>query len=152
MPWSNYQLCRLQQEKEILARYFPRKHRWTNVNGRTKVQVDMTSNSNRKYTLGITLSDDFPHACPKLLVESPLFLPQRNGTPLPYNSNEFHTLDDPSGLVSICHYVLHAWTNENTLYQVFMKGRLWIEAYEGHLASGRNMDFYLRHQPNSLYM
>jgi hypothetical protein len=145
MSWSNYQLRRLQHEKEILAKYFPGRVRWSSVYGRTKVQVQLTSNSNRNYTLSITLGEDFPHSCPTLLVESPT-LSQRNGMPLPHNSLQFHTLHDPSGLVSICHFVVHAWTNENTLYQVFMKGRLWIEGYEGHLATGRNMDFYLRHQ------
>ena len=146
MPWSNYQLRRLQQEKEILAKYFQGRVRWSNINGRTKVQVQMTSNSNRNYTLSITLSDDFPHSCPILLVEYPSSLSQRNGMALPHNSQEFHTLHNLSGLVSICHFVPNAWTNENTLYQVFIKGRLWIEGYEGHLATGRNMDFYLRHQ------
>ena len=146
MPWTNYQLRRLQHEKEILAKYFPGRVKWSTVNGSTKVQILMTSNSNRNYTLAILLTNDFPHDCPKLLVESPLSLMQHNGMLLPHNSQEFHTLADRSGLVSICHFVPNAWTNENTLYQVFMKGRLWIEGYEGHLATGRNMDFYLRHQ------
>ena len=148
MPWSNYQLRRLQQEKEILAKYFGGRVTWSNVYGRTKVQIRMTSNSNRNYTMSITLTDDFPHSCPTLLLESPKNLYLRNGTPLPHNSSEFHTLHDPSGLVSICHFVVNMWTNENTLYQVFMKGRLWIEGYEGHLTTGNNMDYYLRHQNN----
>jgi hypothetical protein len=146
MSWSNYQLRRLQHEKEILAKYFSGRVQWLKVCGRPKVQVRLTSNSNRNYTLGVLLSDDFPHSCPRLLVESPSFLPQRNGTALPHNSQEFHTLADPSGFVSVCHFTPQFWTNENTLYQVFMKGRLWIEGYEGHLSTGRNMDFYLGHQ------
>lgn len=146
MSWSNYQLSRLQREKGILAQYFRNRVKWSNVNGRTKVQVQMISNSNKNYTLSITLSNDFPHACPVLLCESPTFLRDFGGSSLPYNSLQFHTLQDPSGLVSICHFVPNAWTSENTLYQVFMKGRLWIEAYEGHLSTGKNLDHFLRHQ------
>ena len=29
---------------------------------------------------------------------------------------------------------------------MFMKGRLWIEAYEGHLNTGKDISFYLRDQ------
>ena len=149
MPWSNYQMRRILFEKGILNKYFPNRVSWISPNNKTKVEVKMTSNSNRNYVLRITLTQDFPNACPDLLVISPQRLSQRDGSALPYNSQEFHTLSNPRGLVSICHHLMDEWTSENTMYQVFMKGRLWIEAYEGHLATGRNVDYYLRHmQPN----
>ena len=146
MSWSNNQKCRIKREKEILAKYFPGRVQWSCNYGQTKVQIRMTSNSNKNYTLSITLSEDFPHACPVLLVESPSRLLTRENLPLPTNSRAFHTMENASGFVSICHFVPQFWTNENTLYQVFMKGRLWIEAYEGYLSTGRYMEYFLSHQ------
>lgn len=69
---------------------------------------------------------------------------------LPQDSSAFHTLTGIDGHIAICHFYPPHWNAQNTLYQVFMKGRLWIEAYEGHLATGEALSVYLPEQVNPL--
>jgi hypothetical protein len=33
------------------------------------------------------------------------------------------------------------------MYQVFMKNRIWLEAYELHLPTGKSMENFLREMP-----
>ena len=41
--------------------------------------------------------------------------------------------------------VKEKWSNDNSLYQVLMKGRIWLEAYEIHLRTGEDLEKYLAH-------
>lgn len=149
MVWSPSQILRLGIERTTLEDHFRNRVTWINPTGNVEVQVRFTSNSNKEYRLQISLSSDFPNSCPNLVIVSPTGLLQHNGNPVPYTSNAFHTLETREGLLSICHFYPADWTAVNTLYQVFMKGRLWIEAYEGHLETGKYLDEYLGHQKHS---
>ena len=146
MAWTPNQRVRLAIEKEKLEKYFLGGITWIDPTGETKVEVRLTSNSDTEYKLRIYLPPDYPNCCPKLVVVSPKQLLLNDGTPIPRLSGAFHTLERKDGFQSICHFYPPDWTADNTLYQVFMKGRLWIEAYEAHLDTGRNMDYYLGHQ------
>lgn len=143
MSWSADQRDRLAVEKRILDKYFPGRTRWIDPTGQTKVEVNMTSNSNVQYLLRVYLTVDFPNACPRLAVVSPK-LYQRNGEPLPECVTEFHTLESIDQSPTICHFQPLWWTQDNTLFQVFMKGRVWLEAYEAYRSTGKRMDSYLR--------
>ena len=70
----------------------------------------------------------------------------RNAKLIPSSITSFHTLERKYGFQSICHFYPPDWTADITLYQMFMKGRLWIEAYEGHLETVRKLDHFLGHQ------
>lgn len=151
MSWTASQRARLSVEKGILEKYFPNDRvRWNDPSSvNSWVEITMISNSNKRYTIRVYLSSDFPNACPEMVVVSPQSLKQRNGTDLPSVSPVFHTIGNRDGYIKICHFQPELWTADTTLYQVFMKGRLWIEAYEGHVATGNNMDVYLKHQEGS---
>ena len=151
MSWSESQRTRLGVEKGILDKYFPNDRvRWSNPsNVNSWVEITMASNSNKVYKIRVYLAADFPNSCPEMVMVSPQNLKQRNGRALPTMSDAFHTLEQRDGYTKICHYRPGLWTAEITLYQVFMKARLWIEAYEGHIATGNNMDVYLKHQGSS---
>lgn len=147
--WSLAQRNRLGEEKVILAEYFKDQVTWINQTNSsdTRVELQLESNSDTKYTLRLYLDSDFPNACPHMAVVSPAPLTMKSGRELPLLDNHFHTLGlTVDGFTKLCHYDPDQWSPENTLYLVFMKGLLWIEAYEGHLATGNNMDFYLKHQ------
>ena len=146
MPWSEQQRARLVVEMDILDQYFGDKVTWQNPRGDTKVELELKSNSDADYKLRLYLDRDFPNSCPLMVVVSPEQLRMKNGQPLPLLNNQFHTLETVDGFTKLCHFNPELWSPENTLYQVFMKGRLWIEAYEGHLATGNKMDVYLKHQ------
>ena len=141
MPWTSYQTQRLAVEKDKLEKYFPRKVRWIDPTGNTKVDVTMTTNSNQVYCLRLYVPRDFPNSVPVMVVKSsPRPMPNWSG------SGSTHTLGrNFEGFLKICHYLDSRWSSRVTFYEVFMKGRLWLEAYEGHLSTGRPLDYYLSH-------
>ena len=56
---------------------------------------------------------------------------------------EKHTLGYRDGFLKICHYRESRWTDRSTLYEVVMKGRFWLEAYEGYLMTGKCLSTFL---------
>jgi hypothetical protein len=153
MPWSEAQNRRLEQEEKILEDYFPKKVKWINRNDAdTKVEVQMTSNSNKSYTLRACIQPDYPNSCPDLLVSNPPRpLKDKQGKELECGTDN-HSYGTKHGLTTICHFVPTMWTNEYTLYQVFMKGRIWLEAYEIYQQTGKPIKTYLREMPCNLPM
>lgn len=150
MSWSASQKGRLAVERNLLERYFPNRVTWFSPgNHNAHVQIRMTSNSNKEYVLRVYIPSDFPNSCPDMVMVSPLNLRKQNGDALPTGSFVFHTIGERDSYIKLCHFIPRLWTADNTLYQVFVKGRLWIEAYEGHLMTGKDMDVFLKHQTDS---
>jgi hypothetical protein len=146
MSWSLTQRERLAIEKSTLEKYFLLGVTWIDPQHETKVEVLLKSNSDKEYKLRIYIPADFPNSCPALVVVSPPELFLMDGLRLPEISDSFHTLEDTDGFRRICHFYPPDWTPDITLYQVFMKGRLWIEAYEAHFETGEDMDVFLGEQ------
>jgi hypothetical protein len=145
--WSGSQQHRLAVEKQLLEKHF-RSVRWQypTSRGATKVDVDFNTNVGGRYTLRLHVPVDFPNSCPSLsIVYTSKELKKRNGYPLPTLSNEFHTLGKVDGCYTICHFLPSKWDANNTMYLVFLKGRLWLEAFENHLKTGHDIDHYLKH-------
>ncbi|CAB3993035.1 Hypothetical predicted protein [Paramuricea clavata] len=142
MSWIPTQQYRLAVEKEILDRFFPGKVQWIDptVAGRTRIEIEMTSNSNQVYRLRAYVPPDYPNSLPDLVVA---------GSPKPMpnwgSHHATHTIGIRDGCLKICHYYAPRWNPEHTFYEIFVKGRVWLEAYEGHLQTGKNLDFYLGH-------
>ena len=141
MPWTPDQRQRLVIEKEILDKYFPGKVEWVDPTGNTKVDVTMITNSDRSYCLRLYVPADFPNSLPIMVVRSsPSPMPNWGG------SGTTHTLGrNYEGFLIICHYRTEHWNGLHTFYEIFMKGRLWLEAYEGHLSTGKSVDTFLGH-------
>ena len=57
--------------------------------------------------------------------------------------SEDHIYGTRDGCTQICHFRPSLWKDNNTLYQVVMKGLIWLEAYEAHLRTGANLSQYL---------
>lgn len=66
-----------------------------------------------------------------------------NGWSLGLYPGDKHVGSTIDGYTGICHFRRNLWRNNNTLYQVFMKGLIWLEAYEAHLRMGQAMTQYL---------
>ena len=114
--------------------------------GNTRVEWQVNTNNGRSYTLRIYIPGNFPNECPKLVVSRSPYGPslkKRDGSDLSGVSD--HTYGDYDGFTQICHFNPSQWGNASTLYQVFMKGRMWLEAYEIHRSSGEDLDTYLPH-------
>ena len=60
-----------------------------------------------------------------------------------YSQGDNHTGYNIDGYSGICHFRPNLWRANNTLYQVFMKGLIWLEAYQSHLRTGQPLSKYL---------
>ncbi|KAK3746160.1 hypothetical protein QZH41_020347 [Actinostola sp. cb2023] len=151
MSWTASQNRRLGQEEQLLNDYFPNNVKWINrMDTDMKVEVKMTTNSNKSYTLRVCIPPDYPNSCPELLVSNPSSpLKDVQGNELQCGTDN-HSYGTKYGLTTICHFVPSVWTNEYTLYQVFMKGRIWLEAYEVYLRTEKPMKTYLREMQSNL--
>lgn len=147
MPWSLFQRQRLARQRRDLEEYFRNKVKWINPADQhaTKVEVTVTLSNDKQYTLRVSLPSDFPNSCPSMIVSVPRYcLKKKNGCFLNVSSAEDHTLPSKDGCTQICHCRPDLWRNDCTLYQVFIKGLTWLEAYEVHLETGDPLDWYLQ--------
>ena len=147
MSWSSQQQARLGLEKDVLDTKL-KNVTWINptLAGNTRVEWRVNTNNGKSYTLRVYLACDFPNSYPILVVSSPSSpLPKNDRSLLDSTSGRDHVYDEHDGLTQICHFVKGKWTSENTIYQVLMKGRIWLEAYEIHLRTGEDLEKYLAH-------
>ena len=149
MSWSVAQQLRLSTEKDILDKEM-NSVTWYNQTsaGNARVEWKVSTNNGRSYTLRIYIPTNFPNECPVVVVSCSPFgtiLKTKGGSLMNKPSRPNHTYAAYDGFTRICHFKDSLWSNDNTLYMVFMKGRLWLEAYEFHLQNGANLDAYLPH-------
>lgn len=147
MSWSSQQRDRLGLEKDVLDTKLGNVT-WFNPTsaGNTRVEWRVNTNNGKSYTLRVYLASDFPNSCPVLVVSSPSStLRKKDGSLLNSTCGRDHVYGAHDGLTKICHFITDKWTSENTIYQVLMKGRIWLEAYEIHLRTGEYLDKYLAH-------
>ena len=142
MPWSASQQKRLAMEKELLEKYFRNRVTWIDPGHQTKVEVQVTCSNDRQYTLRLYVPEDYPNSCPNLVVKAPM-LRAYSGVYLHHYPGDNHTGYNIESYSGICHFRPNLWRANNTLYQVFMKGLIWLEAYQAHLRTGQPMSKYL---------
>ena len=139
---------RLRKEQALLRTYFPTFHiQFPDDPDRAGAVGTLTTNSGREYGLWIPLGA-FPNERPQMFVVKPRNLRTRLGRKLAkigVNSAMHLLAPNEHGHPQICHHDDASWTPNITLYKVAMKGRLWLEAYEMHKASGKDIDHYLPH-------
>ena len=49
-------------------------------------------------------------------------------------------LPSKDGYTQICPFLPRSWKGDTTLFDIIMKGRTWLEAYEIHLQTGDSLD------------
>lgn len=106
-----------------------------------------TTNSGRLYKLYIPIPSGYPNQRPALYVIEPCPLRMFDGSLLTGQgvSHQMHTLTPHSnGWIQICHWRDARWHSGILLQKVFLKGLIWLEAYEQHLASGRPLAEFVR--------
>ena len=146
MAWTFEQQVRLQQERQIIDKYlyaFSPTWHYPTIPGEAYIEVKMRTNSYITYTLRLYIPRDLPNSVPQLFVYNSLKDYSNKDLSSLGVSAIMHTLGPKDGYVQICHYRPTNWTPNVTFYKVFMKARLWLEAYEGHLKTGKNLDHYL---------
>lgn len=111
------------------------------------------SNAGFRYGLYIPIPSGFPYQRPPLYITDPLPLLMWDGTPISRLgvSHQMHTLAPSSnGWVQICHWRDARWHSGILLQKVFLKGLIWIEAYEQHMATGRPLAEFVRTMAETL--
>jgi hypothetical protein len=106
-----------------------------------------TSSSSRHYHLFGMIPSGFPAQRPPLYVTDPNPLLMYDRTPMSRLgvSHAMHTLTPHgAGWVQICHWRDARWHSGIVLQKVYLKALLWIEAYEQHLATGRDLAEFVR--------
>lgn len=105
------------------------------------------SSSGRGYHLWTPIPSGFPAQRPPLYIIDPHPLRMANGTSISTLgvSHAMHTLQPhENGYVQICHWRDARWHSGIVLQKVFLKAHIWIEAYEQHLATGRDLADFVR--------
>jgi len=147
--WTGEQRQRLGVEHAVLQREgFDQFSVYHNKTTDTYYASGVTSsNSGRRYGLEIPIPSGYPYQRPPMYVTEPFPLRMANGVLISSLgvSHQMHTLTPASnGMVQICHWRDARWHPGILLHKVILKGLIWIEAYEQHLATGRSLaDFVL---------
>jgi len=134
-------------EKTIMRSEMPQFRFYQNSDNYYFKGRQRTSTLNRSYELKLTLTQWYPDEMPELYVTSPINLRSHyswktiNQNGIAYST---HTLSNgPNGCVQICHFKSELWDASQTCVGVFIKGILWLEAYENHLLTGSDIaDFF----------
>lgn len=147
MKWNELQLKRIKHELEVIQQYFPGfKQKYLD----TELCVEgwMKTNLGRKYNLRLYVPRDIPNSIPQIVIIFPLDLRDYHGKKLvDYGQNvSMHLLSPKDGYPSICTYKPTYWHPNLTFYNVLIKTRIWLEAYQGHLITKRPLDYFLKHQ------
>ena len=142
MNWSTSQLERLAIEKELLECCFDDRVNWLDETESTTVELSVTTSNDSIYQLRLYVPRDYPHSLPDLVVcDSPKPMPNWG------SSGATHTLGDREGYLKICYCRPTHWKTKDRMYEVFIKGLVWLEAYEGYLSTGKSLEHFLAYMP-----
>ncbi|CAB4027573.1 Hypothetical predicted protein [Paramuricea clavata] len=140
MPWTADQRQRLAKEKSTLEKYFPGKVVWLDPTENTMIEITMITNNERTYVLRVYIPPDYPNSLPIMVVrDSPEPMPNWISGRMTHSFGQ-----NEDGHLVICHYRRDRWSPDRTLSDIVVKGRIWLEAYEAHLVTGEQMEYYLR--------
>ena len=146
--WSTDQRNRLALEHQVLQREgFSQFGVYHNSTSDSYYAIGTaTSNVGKGYELYIPVPSGFPTARPPLYIikPNPLLAADRKPIVDLGISHNMHTLSPWNGWVQICHWRDARWHSGIVLQKVFLKGLIWIEAYEQHLATGRALADFVR--------
>lgn len=136
---------RYQAEQMVLRAKLPSSaYRFMDMNtSHPYIVLAARTNAGNVYTLRIELAE-FPTDVPRAFVTKMLY--SKRGERLDSPSAAMHTLSSEHGWTRICHYGSNSWNPYVSVYKIYVKCRLWLEMYELHLKTGRNIDYYLKHQ------
>lgn len=146
--WPESTRYRLAYEEKLLKQEVPHFYFLDRAQaGHTTVRGTYISSSEKTYTLCVRLRIGYPHALPGLYILYPEILYDYYGNTIQsyQTSHSMHVwTPDWNNYVKICHWKQEFWSAENTILTILLKGFLWIEAYELHLRTGKNIDAYSR--------
>jgi len=140
MGWTESQRIRLSMEKQAIENLFPTFVVQSPLKNTYWIGT-MNTNAGNQYKVRIDIPCQYPDQPPEVYIISPNPLYTYNGTNLLTlgTSHEMHTFSSANGYVKMCLYRSEYWSAEYTLISCLKKARLWLEAYDTHLETGKKM-------------
>lgn len=87
---------------------------------------------------------DFPNSCPEAYVVYPKMRDFHGRRLTEYGtSHSMHLLTPKNDEVHMCLYKSDFWNPNNTLVQLILKAKIWLEAYEQHMRTGMDIDTFV---------
>lgn len=132
-------------ESQILDKYFPRRYAFVGLGGSNPyVDLGLQSNSKNVYRFRIMLAS-FPYNVPKVYISYPTNLKSFDNKSLSSfgASHSMHLLSPRDGMPQVCHFKNNHWNQNRTIYNISLKLRVWLEAYESHLRTGKPLDHFV---------
>lgn len=147
--WTSTQRTRLALEHQLLQVHeFTQFSVYHHAAGDTySASGYASSNAGYRYHLYISIPAGFPTQRPEMYVTEPNPLLMTGGVRINSLgvSHRMHALTPHAcGWVQICHWRDNRWHSGIYLHQVFLKGLIWIEAYEQHISTGRDLADFVR--------
>ena len=136
---------RYYNENMILDHYLgPKAYSFGGIGtSRPFLKAGVRTNNGKVYVLYYDLST-FPSTKPKVYVTQ--MLRTKKGELMDSPSAYNHTLTSWNNWTQLCHYSDDQWTPDITLWHVYLKCRVWLEVYQTHLRTGRDIGGILNHQ------
>ncbi len=108
----------------------------------------MKTNKSVNYKIRLYVPNDIPNSVPKAVITYPNPVTNYYGRKLINDgySSSMHLLEPKNGYPQICTYRSVNWHPNKTFYNILMKIRIWLEAFDGHKETGNSLDYYLKHQ------
>jgi hypothetical protein len=145
--WSAELQQRISLERALLKQYALDQFDiyWDQAESRYYGYGVATTSAGRKYALYLLIPSNFPYARPSLYITDPRPLLTHNGQSLASlgTSHAMHTLSPTNNCVQICHWRDERWHSGILLHKVFLKGLMWLEAFEQHLATGEPLSQFV---------
>lgn len=140
--WNPEQRRRLAFEQKLVERKMPQ-FSFYDLTDNTYIFGWARTTSGCSYGVWVGLSPRHPYSKPTLCITSPNPLLKYNGESVNAQgtSHAFHTYSNNGGCVKICYS--GSWNSTHTCLIVLLKAFLWLEAYEAHLRTGRNLADFL---------
>ena len=107
------------------------------------LKAGVKTNNGNVYVLYYDLST-FPSTKPKVYVTQ--MLCTRNGELMDSKSSSNCTLTSWNNWTQLCLFSDALWTPDITLWHVYLKCRVWLEVYQTHLRTGRDIGSLLKYQ------
>ncbi|MDD3878329.1 MAG: hypothetical protein PHT69_17045 [Bacteroidales bacterium] len=147
MGWTYEQQNRLQREVDILNQYFP-SFAFVYIGSQLCMEGWLITNSKNNYKIRLYVPKDLPYSVPDVIITYPTQLKDYYGRLLVNlgASANMHLLSPIDNSPKICTYRSTNWNANITFYKVLMKVRIWLEAFDGHLKTSNDLDYYLKHQ------
>ena len=147
--WSEAQCRRLAIERGILREFMPH-YKFYDPRANTYVMGwQPTSQGIRAYQVMVMIPPRYPDVYPPVYILTPNPLPIHGGGFINSfeNSHAYHTLEKgPSGSIQVCHDFPSDWNPSKTICSVLSKVLLWLEAYEGHFATGKDIHYFFKNR------